>query len=85
MGGVLGAVPATPTSSSNRPDKDKREKNSYQSEISYGSFRRSLPLPQEVDPDSISAEYNNGVLTVTMKKTQPSHAKHIEVKEAGKN
>jgi HSP20 family protein len=32
----------------------------------YGTFRRSLQLPQEVDEDQINARFENGVLEVTI-------------------
>jgi HSP20 family protein len=34
----------------------------------YGQVQRSLRLPESVDPDKISAKFDNGVLTVTMPK-----------------
>lgn len=37
-------------------------------ERNYGSFRRSLSLPADVDPDGIEAKYRNGVLTVQIRK-----------------
>ena len=40
----------------------------YAQERSYGSFARSLPLPGPVDESRISAEYTNGVLTITLPK-----------------
>lgn len=49
-----------------------------------GSFRRTTRLPFEVDPDTVSADIKNGVLTVTVPKpaemTKPAHK--IEVKTA---
>ena len=35
------------------------------------SVRRQLPLPQEVEAETASASYNNGVLTVTLPKLEP--------------
>lgn len=40
------------------------ETDRYVSERRFGSFRRSVMLPEGVDPDAVSAEYDNGVLTV---------------------
>jgi len=49
-----------------------------------GSFRRTTRLPFEIDPETVTAEISNGVLTVTVPKptdmTQPAH--RIEVKTA---
>jgi len=38
----------------------------YRRERSYGSFRRQIALPEGVDPESIQASFDNGVLEVTM-------------------
>jgi hypothetical protein len=45
------------------------------SEPSYGSFSRSIPLPSGVDTDKANAEVKNGVLTVTLPKTQEALAR----------
>lgn len=43
-------------------------------------FYRSLPLPASVDPDKVEATYRNGVLSVTMPKTEEGKGRRIEVK-----
>jgi HSP20 family protein len=55
-------------------------KNVYRSETHYGSFRRSLPLPDGVDTENVEAQYANGVLTLHLKKTEQAATKRIEVK-----
>jgi HSP20 family protein len=48
---------------------DQHEENRggvYRRERSYGSFRRELALPEGVDPESIQASFENGVLQVSM-------------------
>lgn len=42
------------------------EPNQYVSERRFGSFQRSVMLPDGVDPSSVTAVYANGVLTVTV-------------------
>jgi len=42
--------------------------NYYRMERSYGTFHRTIPLPQEVDHDNVSATFKNGVLAVTLPK-----------------
>ncbi|MCB0191477.1 MAG: Hsp20/alpha crystallin family protein [Anaerolineae bacterium] len=59
--------------------EDKRE-NYYRVERSYGSFRRSIELPGEMDPDQIEATFKNGVLSITMPKPEQDQAKRITVK-----
>ncbi|GLR66781.1 molecular chaperone Hsp20 [Acidocella aquatica] len=63
-------------------ETERKEKNYYLSERSYGAFARSLYLPDGVDRDKISAHIAKGVLTVTLPKTPAaqSNSKKIEVK-----
>jgi HSP20 family protein len=63
-------------------EREESKKGYHLSERSYGSFYRSIPLPSGVDTDKASAEFKNGVLTVTLPKTQEalSNVKKIEVK-----
>ena len=61
--------------------KEEEEKDFYRQERYYGSFQRVLPLPQDADQDHIKAEFNQGVLTVTMpRKDMPKpNVKEIEI------
>lgn len=54
------------------------------SERFYGRFERRVPLPCEVEADAVSAEFRDGVLTVTLPKTPQaqSQVRRIEVKKA---
>ncbi len=63
-------------------EAEKKDKNYYLSERSYGAFERSMYLPEGVDRDYIGAKLANGVLTVTLPKTAlaQTKAKKIEVK-----
>jgi HSP20 family protein len=49
-------------------------------ESSYGSFSRSVGLPDNVDPDKVDADYKNGVLTVTIPKAKAQAATRVQVK-----
>jgi HSP20 family protein len=46
----------------------------------YGEFRRSITLPTSVDIDATEAEFEDGVLKVTLPKTEETKPKQIEVK-----
>lgn len=59
--------------------KDERRNYHYQ-ERRYGTFQRAIPLPNTVDTDKVSAEFKNGVLTVTVAKNPEAKPKRIEVK-----
>ncbi len=45
---------------------DVREEQYHRIERSYGAFSRSFTLPATVDGSKVSAEYRNGVLTITL-------------------
>ena len=58
------------------------ESEQYLFERRYGSFRRSFALPPTVDVDKINADFDNGVLKVTLPKSEKAKAKgkKIEVR-----
>ena len=61
--------------------ENKREKERYYHlERSYGRFSRSFALPDEVDAQKISASMKNGVLELTLPKSEQAKPKSIEVK-----
>ncbi len=45
----------------------------------HGSFSRTISLPDTVDPESIQADYKDGVLTVTMQKAAVAKPRKIEI------
>jgi HSP20 family protein len=63
-------------------EREEKRKDYHLSERSFGSFRRSVPLPAEVQEDKVEARFKNGVLTVRLPKSQQaaSQAKRISVK-----
>lgn len=46
----------------------------------FGSFRRDMVLPGDVDTNRVDAAYNDGVLTVTLPKTELAKAKTVKIK-----
>ena len=51
-----------------RDTREEKGKDYYVSERRYGSFQRSFRVPDSVDEDKISAEFEKGVLNVTLPK-----------------
>ena len=63
--------------------REEKDENYYISERSFGSFQRSLRLPETVDENKIEASFDKGVLKVvaTKKPESVQAEKKIEVKK----
>lgn len=59
--------------------EDKKE-NYIRVERYYGKFSRAFTLPPYVDASKISAEYKDGILTVTLPKRPETKPRQIEIK-----
>jgi len=64
--------------------KEEKSENVYVSERSYGTFERSLRLPETIDETKVDAKFEKGVLKVTAaKKPEAVKAERkIEIKKA---
>ena len=62
-----------------REEKEEKGKRTHRIERAYGAFSRSIDLPEGVDPDNITAECKDGVLTVTLPKKPEAKARQIKV------
>lgn len=60
--------------------KEEKDDGYRYYERSYGSFCRSFRLPEHVDPNAIKATHKNGVLELTLPKSEKAKPKQIEVK-----
>ncbi len=63
-----------------KEEKEEKEKTYHLRERRYGSFSRSVSLPSNVSADKSDAEFENGVLTLTLPKAEEAKAKTIVVK-----
>lgn len=61
-------------------EKEEEGKKYHRVETHYGSFTRSLQLPDNVDDNSIKATYKDGILNVTITKSEEKLKKQIEIK-----
>ena len=50
--------------------KEKKESNFRSIETQYGQFKRSFTLPENVDGQKIQAQYESGILVVTLPKDE---------------
>jgi HSP20 family protein len=57
-------------SSERKEEKTEEEENYRRREFNYTSFQRTFQLPEEVDIDKITANYQDGVLLVTLPKKE---------------
>lgn len=60
-------------------DEQHADAETYRSERFLGRFQRTVTLPNPVDVDKVKATYKDGILTVTLPKTEDAKPKHIEV------
>ena len=66
-----------------REAKEDKDANYHLSERRYGSFQRNFRLPDGVNPDKIEASFKNGVLTVSVPKSEDaSKETKIDIKAA---
>ncbi|MFB0553862.1 MAG: Hsp20/alpha crystallin family protein [Phycisphaerae bacterium] len=60
--------------------EEKKEKDYYHVESTYGSFRREVTLSTEVDQGKIDATCKDGVLSITLPKAEKAKAVKVKVK-----
>ena len=63
-----------------KQEAEDRTERVHRYERSYGSFERAFSLPSTVDPERIRANYEQGILTVTLPKSERARPREIEVK-----
>ena len=60
--------------------REKKEVEYYETEIAYGVFERTVPLPEGVLAEKLNAEYSNGVLEITAPVAAVALPRRIEIK-----
>ncbi len=65
-----------------RSKPDSGDGTWHRQERSFGTFVRTLQLPKQVDADQVSAEANNGVLTITFSKKDEVKPRRVKVRSA---
>jgi HSP20 family protein len=60
-------------------EKAEDNKGYHRIERSYGSFTRAFTLPESVDPEKLSADYKDGVLTITIGKKEVAKPRSVKV------
>lgn len=62
-----------------RIEEKKEEKGFFRSEFRYGSFARTIPLPTDVQNDKVTADYKDGVLTLTLPKAEDARDRAVKI------
>ncbi|MBX3333095.1 MAG: Hsp20/alpha crystallin family protein [Nitrospira sp.] len=63
-------------------EKEEKGKRYHRIERSYGSFIRTFSLPDVIDEDKVKAEFKEGVLNLSLPKSENAKPKAIDVKVA---
>ncbi len=63
-----------------KAEEERQGQNWLIREQQHGSFQRSLTLPTLVNADQAEAQYENGVLTLTLPKAEEARPKQIQIK-----
>jgi HSP20 family protein len=63
-----------------RQEKETKEEAWHRVERSYGSFERTFRLPSAVVVDKVAADYKNGVLRITLPKTEESKRREVKIR-----
>jgi len=66
-----------------KSEHQDRKAGYYRVERSYGSFRRSLTLPEGVDPEAVTATFDKGVLEVTVPKPAEQAPRKVQITVGG--
>lgn len=65
-----------------RAEQEKEGDRWHIRERRFGQFQRTIALPNNVTPDQIGAEYQNGVLTLTLPKSEEAKPRRISVRSS---
>jgi len=63
--------------------REEKKETDQRSEFSYGRFVRTTTLPSGADPDSVKAEYRDGILEITLKLSEATtSSRKVQVQRA---
>jgi HSP20 family protein len=64
-----------------KSSREQKPGHTYVEEIWKGSFQRSFSLPTQIDPDKADANYENGILTLRLPKSEATRPRKISVQQ----
>lgn len=62
-----------------KEEEEKKDKGYHFSESYFGSFQRNIRLPSEVQSDKVQARFKDGVLNITLPKSEETKPKKIQI------
>jgi HSP20 family protein len=63
-----------------KKEEEEKDEHHYRAERYYGSFQRSFQLPSSVKADKIEADFDKGILKVTLPKVEEAKKKEVKIK-----
>jgi HSP20 family protein len=66
-----------------KAEHEEKREGFYRVERAFGSFARSLTLPKGIDPESVTAGFEKGVLEVRVPKPEQRKPRKIEIATSG--
>jgi len=63
-----------------KKEEEEKDEHHYRVERYYGSFQRSFQLPNSVKADKIEADFDKGILKVTLPKVEEAKKKEVKIK-----
>jgi HSP20 family protein len=67
-----------------KQETEEKKERYHTVERTYGTFSRTMQLPSDVNAEAVNATYKDGVLRITLPKSDTAKAKKIEVKGESK-
>lgn len=68
-----------------KSETKQEDKGMRRSEFRYGRFQRVIPLPSRIQNDNVQAEFNNGVLCLTLPKAEEERNRVVSINLGGQS
>jgi len=67
-------------SGNKKEEKEEKKRDCYFSEVRYGHFSRTIPLPAGIDREKAKAQFKRGVLKLTLPRTEKAKTERKQIK-----
>ncbi|WP_413164461.1 Hsp20/alpha crystallin family protein [Capilliphycus salinus ALCB114379] len=76
---IQASAEAVSISGERKSEMKTEEKGTTRTEFRYGKFRRVIPLPVRIQNTNVTADYKDGILTLTLPKAEEEKNKVVKV------